>query len=253
MTETAEYLAAIDQVPGWLFPPDTLLFAAISDRQRELGVGGDLLEIGAFQGRCAILLGCLTGPGERLIVCDLFENMDNISAENTQERLGYAKQHDLPIPRRGDFEAHYLRFHPELPEIRQTPSAELDESLPHGTFRLVHVDGGHTFEVVRRDILTARRLLGKGGVVVFDDWANCQEPGVALAIWQEYSRGELIPLCFTPNKFYATWDPEGISAKDIEAWAAEQPDVEVTSPRELDGQRATCISMSMDYWRRVNS
>jgi SAM-dependent methyltransferase len=253
MTGTADYLAAIDQVPGWFFPPDTLLFVAIDGLQRERGVTGDVLEIGTFQGRCAILLGCLAGPDERLVVCDLFEEMGDISAENKQERLAYSAQHDLPFPQRSEFEAHYLRFHPSLPQIHQIPSADLDRHLTAGTFRFVHVDGGHALDVVRRDIETARRLLGKGGVVVFDDWANSQEPGIALAIWQEYSRGELVPLCFTPGKFYATWDPDGITADSVSAWAARQPDVEVTYPHRLDGHAASYVSMSMAYWQRLNS
>jgi len=259
MTETREsrqldgiagYLAAIDQVPGWFFPPDTLLFAAVDNFQRERGVTGDLLEIGVYKGRSAILMGFFAGPGERLVVCDLFEEMDAISEENEQERRHYAKLHDLDLPARKDFEGHYLRFHPALPEIMQMRSDRLNGHLPAGTFRMIHIDGGHTMEVVQQDIETARRLLGAGGVVIFDDWANGQQPGVALAIWQEYLKGDLIPLGFTPSKFYATWDPEGMTYTDVSDWAAGQPDMAVTYPHRLAGREAAYLSMHFEYWQR---
>jgi len=249
----AEYLDVIDQVPGWFFPPDTLLFVAIDDLQSQRGITGDILEIGVYRGRCSILLGCLVRSGERLVVCDLFEDSTGISSENEEERQYYSALHDLDLPARRDFERCYLRFHPDLPVIHQMPSAGLDSVLPAGSFCMIHIDGGHTYEVVQRDIETARQLLGKGGVVIFDDWSNAQEAGVALAIWQEYLKGELVPLCFTPQKLYATWDPAGITSEDINAWAVTQPDIASTYPHKLLGHEACHLSMIPEFWHKYNS
>jgi len=250
VTAAPEYLASIDEVPGWFFPPDTLLFVAIDDMQTSRGITGDLLEIGVFQGRCAILMGCLARPGERLVVCDLFEDMAGIDEENKAERLYNSELHELPVPARADFERCYLRYHESLPEIHQRPSSELDQVLPAGSFRIVHVDGGHTYNVAKRDLETARHLLGPGGIVIFDDWSNSQAPGIALAIWEEYLKGELIPLCFTPMKFYATWDPSGLTADEINAWAARQPDIVPTFAQQLLGREACHFNMSGDFWSR---
>lgn len=113
------------------------------------------------------------------------------------------------------------------------PSPDINGDALEHTCRLVHVDGSHTYEVVHEDIITARRLLGAGGVVAFDDWSTFHAPGVALAVWEEYLRGELIPLCLTPLKFYATWDPGGLTHNDVEAWAAGQPNLDMTWPHGL--------------------
>lgn len=138
--------------------------------------------------------------------------------------------------RQAQFQRQYRRFHRELPEIVAASSTSLDRDGLAGRSRFVHIDGGHAYEVVREDILTARRILGKGGVVVFDDWSQPHCPGVALAVWEEYLRGDLIPLCLTGTKLYATWDPDGLTPKDLEKWAAAQPDIEVSYAHCLAGR-----------------
>ena len=59
-------------VPGWFTDADAALFRAVDAAQRSTGVFGDLLEIGVFQGKCAILLGYLLRPDEELVAWDLF-------------------------------------------------------------------------------------------------------------------------------------------------------------------------------------
>ena len=86
---------------------------------------------------------------------------------------------------------------------------------------------------MREDIVTARRLLGPGGVVILDDWSQFHVPGVALAIWEEYLRGELIPLCLTQTKMYATWDASGLNAAALDMWEATQPGLEISEAYQL--------------------
>jgi len=42
--------------------------------------------------------------------------------------------------------------------------------------------------------------LGKGGVVVFDDWSQAHCTGIGLALREEHLRGELTSLCLTGTK-----------------------------------------------------
>ena len=61
-------------VLGWFDDLDAAMFRAIDQVHRAIGVEGDLLEIGAYLGKSAILLGYLVRPQEHLVVCDLFTN-----------------------------------------------------------------------------------------------------------------------------------------------------------------------------------
>jgi SAM-dependent methyltransferase len=215
----AEYLQQKQTVRGWLQDIDTRVIVGIDVLQRTAGVSGDLLEIGVSYGQSAILLGYCTQASERLVVCDTFENLADPALH--------------PHGRRSEFEQNYLRFHPTLPKIIEGRSNEIDRDRLAAQFRLIHVDGSHAYVAVRADILIARRLLGPGGVVIFDDWAQPQAPGVALAIWEEYARGDLIPLCLTQFKMYATWDRGGLTASAVDAWARSQPDFDVSEAHQL--------------------
>ena len=227
----ADYLASLDSVPGWFYPRDARILIAVDRIQRRRGIAGDLFEIGVYRGKSAILLGFLARAGERLVVCDIFDAADRVGVENVRESATY-----YGGLHRQEFETQYLRFHPALPDIIAAPSGEIDRAKMAGRFRLVHVDGSHTYEVVRNDIATARTLLAPGGVVIFDDWMQPHAAGVALAVWEEYLHGELTPLCATNLKFYATWDQGGVTAADLDAWAATQPDIDVSPPIGLAGR-----------------
>ena len=86
---------------------------------------------------------------------------------------------------------------------------------------------------VRADILIALRLARPGAVVIFDNWSQAHAPGVALAIWEEYARGDLIPLCLTQCKMYATWHQGGLTAAAVDTWARRQPDFDMSEMHQL--------------------
>lgn len=62
--------AAADALPGWFNPDDLELFVRILEGQRGAGAAGDLLEIGAFQGKSAVVLGFFADATDRVHVCD---------------------------------------------------------------------------------------------------------------------------------------------------------------------------------------
>lgn len=216
-----EYLATRDSVPGWFLDIDATLFIGVDAMQRAHGTRGDLLEIGVFYGRSSILLGYLARPGEALVTCDVFEDVQALSDEGHAEHDTYHR-----ALRREEFERHYLRFHATLPTIIAAPSSTLDADAWAGRFRLIHIDGGHEYDVVREDIRLARRMLAPGGIVIFDDWCQPHCPGVGMAVWEDYLRGDLIPLALTDAKLYAKWDGSGVSAEALNNWIAGQPRVD---------------------------
>jgi hypothetical protein len=187
-----------DTVPGWFQRTDAVLFDTIDSAQRRAGIGGDILEIGCYQGASAVLLGYLRQPGERFIVCDLFDG-DVTDPEDEAERQRF----DTNLSRR-TFEANYLMFHRDLPEIIAGPSSGLFDLELARTFRLIHVDGSHAYDLVRSDLLLSKQLLMPGGVVAFDDIISVHTPGVTAAVWEGVLRDELVPL-FQSRKFYGTW------------------------------------------------
>ena len=194
-----EYIAdGRNSVPGWFFRTDAMLFDAIDAAQRTAGITGDILEVGCYQGASAILLGYVQNPSERFIVCDIFDGVP-IGPEGGAERDRFYM--DLS---RQSFESNYLKFHDTLPEIVAGPSESLADQGLGRSFRLIHIDGSHAYDIVRSDLLLAKRLLAPGGVVVFDDIVSMHTPGVTAAVWEGVIRDELIPL-FQSRKLYGTW------------------------------------------------
>ncbi len=97
------------------------------------------------------------------------------------------------------------------PDVIVGPSGGIDAQERAGTCRIVHVDGGHRYDVVRQDVVTARTLLGPDGLVAFGNIFTPHKPGVALAVRELVLGGEFVPLCITESKLYGTWDHDAVA------------------------------------------
>ena len=162
--DSGDYLRAFDTIDGWLYPEDVLLFQEIDALQGLSKVTGDLLEIGVYHGKSAILLGYFPRQDERLVVCDLFQSPGQTRENQAEKQFWY------PELTRETFERNYLRFHNSLPVVVVCPSAKLIQAgnLTR-TFRFIHIDASHVYSIVRQDIHIAKLLLKDKGIVVFDD------------------------------------------------------------------------------------
>ncbi|MFB7947140.1 class I SAM-dependent methyltransferase [Kitasatospora phosalacinea] len=211
--------ATPDDVPGWFFRADREVFSHLLDRQTAAGTTGDLLEMGAYLGRSAILLGSHLQSGETFTVCDLFD-LDAPDDENSAEMsMSYRET----LTRRA-FETNYRAFHPELPVIVQAPTSVLaDGRIAADSCRFVHIDASHLYEHVAGDIVVARDALAKNGVVALDDYRAPHTPGVAAAVWEAVFTLGLRPVLLTPEKFYGTWGDADAVRADLLArdWRAE--------------------------------
>jgi len=165
-------------------------------------------------GKSAVLIGRHLRPGERFVVCDLFESppQDPHNAKESAATFGSLT--------REAFERNYLALHPELPEIVQDVSASITKHVDRGSARFVHVDASHLYDRVREDIQSAREMLRPDGIVAFDDYRKETTPGVAAAVWQAVSQDGLVPFAHTPNKLYATFGDAQPYLATIEEWAA---------------------------------
>ena len=197
----------LDDVPGWFWPVDQLLFTRLLEGQSAAGTTGDLLELGTYLGRSAILIGRHLRASETFTICDLFDSEAPDEANADEMATSYRK-----TLTRQAFEANYLAFHPALPDIVQAPTSVLaDGRVPAESCRFVHIDASHLYEHVAGDIQVARAALGKSGVVVFDDYRSAHTPGTAAAVWEAVFAHGLRPVCLSPEKFYGTWgDPAAV-------------------------------------------
>ncbi|WP_354640948.1 class I SAM-dependent methyltransferase [Kitasatospora camelliae] len=209
----------IDDVPGWFFRADQEAFSWFLDRQTEAGVTGNLLELGTYLGRSAILLGRHLRSGETFTVCDLFDSEAPDDENSAEMSMSYRDS----LTRRA-FEANYLAFHEELPTVVQAPTSVLaDGRIPTASCRFVHVDASHLYEHVAGDIQVAREALSKDGLVALDDYRSEHTPGVAAAVWEAVFDHGLRPVLLTPSKFYGTWGDADSLIRDFLArdWRAE--------------------------------
>jgi hypothetical protein len=200
---TARRPIDLDDVPGWFPPLDRLLFTWFLERQARQEVRGDLLELGVYMGKSAVLLGQHLHGAEKFTVCDLFEGDAPDEANQAESTKSYASL------TRQAFEENYLSFHDELPQVVQAPSSVISGEVDPSTCRFVHIDASHLYEHVYGDIGAARELLGPDGIVVLDDFRSEHTPGVSVAAWEAVLNRGLRPLCLSTQKMYATWeDPE---------------------------------------------
>lgn len=211
-----EYVARMHElVLGWFDDVDAAVFRAIDAAHRATGVNGDLLEIGTYLGKSAILLGYLLRASERLVVCDLFTNGER---EPDLDAVGYYD----PLSRAA-FEQNYARFHRRPPTVIERSSTTLADEGLGCSFRIVHVDGNHRYDIVRRDIATALEMVVDGGIVVVDDYRTVPHAlGVAAAVWEAVADRNMIPLLTTEQKFYGH-SPGGAenTARMLRRWALE--------------------------------
>lgn len=183
------------RIDGWHDETDVRMFLALGWAHDQIGARGDLLEIGTFMGRSAVVLGSLLRTGERLVVNDLWDDL----------RFDPAEWDELTAPpSRARFEANYLRYHPALPEIVVAPSSSTLQLERPGSYRIVHVDGSHEYEAVAEDVAGASRIVADDGVLVFDDHLNARHPGVPMAVWGAVERGVVVPRVLSTWKLYAT-------------------------------------------------
>jgi predicted O-methyltransferase YrrM len=221
----AAKLATLDDIPGWLFGQDQALISWFLERQNRLAIPGDLLELGAYLGKSAILIGRYRLGDQRLTVIDLFEEAAQ-DHDNDEEM----RQYRSTLTRRA-FERNYLAFHTALPTIVQGPTSTISSHVAPQSCRFVHVDASHLYEHVEADIKACRAVLQTEGLLVCDDFRAPHTPGVAAAVWGAVTSGGLRPICLSDSKFYGTWGDPGPVQRELIAW------LETFGPQSFESQK----------------
>lgn len=208
-------LERLREVPGWFAALDQALFGWCLDWQSSQGISGDLVELGVYQGKSAILLGSYLRDEETLVACDLFGR----PASDTDIGPGASQFYRDRLCRQ-DFETNYRRFFDALPHIVEGPSSTILSHVERGSSRFVHIDAAHRFSNVLQDVASARTMLCEDGIVVLDDYRTAHTPGVAAAVWESVLHGHLVPLCASEAKFYGTFGPSDHIRQALVPWLA---------------------------------
>jgi predicted O-methyltransferase YrrM len=211
-----------EAIKGWFHEIDRRTFVALLESQRDTPPG-DLVELGAFQGKSAVIIGDYVREGEQFVVVDLFGDQGHFSedvedAANRRENL-----RSYPLLTRQLFEENYLSCHDELPVVVQDFSSAVVDHVRPGNARFIHIDASHLYPAVKTDCASAKLLLRPGGVVSFDDYRSPKSTGVAAAMWESVVNDGLIPIAATPKKMYACYDDPAPHQETVRAMIAEDP------------------------------
>ena len=166
-----EAAARCRQIHGWFSFEAALLFAWIDEVQRQMGVSGDLFEIGVHRGRSAVLLSHMLGGNEALGVCDLFgEQVGNVSRSGAGDRA--------------EFNSNMRRFgkaHDRL-QVFAKPSSQLSPDEIGARYRFFHIDGGHNADEALGDLRLSAACTRPEGAILIDDPFRSEWPGVTEAV-----------------------------------------------------------------------
>jgi peptidoglycan/xylan/chitin deacetylase (PgdA/CDA1 family) len=194
--EFATFLAErVEPIPGWLHAEAALLTAHLAGAQRALKVSGPTLEIGVFKGKYLAVLYKLSRPDEIVVGVDLF-----VGAIDTKPVVELVRANIAAACG----EAERLRI--VVADSLELTSETLAGHMGGDAIRFASIDGGHTKEIVFRDLESACPLLARGGIMALDDAFNFSTPGVIEGIAEFFLRRkpDLAPFALCYNKMFVT-------------------------------------------------
>jgi hypothetical protein len=161
----------LEGLPGTFTYDDAVQLRLILDTQALCGVRGDLVEIGCFHGQATAVLASALRPGERLVVCDLFDLSTGVSYGNsaTPEVLVRNVMEVNP------------GLDPAVLDVRRCDSRRL-ELDPERPVRFAVVDAAHDETSVRLDIELCAKHLLPAGVICVDHYQHWKLPDVSRAV-----------------------------------------------------------------------
>jgi hypothetical protein len=164
MTATLQrYFGAARSVDGWFLDEAAAAWDCLLQFQQAAKITGNLLEIGVWNGKSALMSVLHAGAGEIQLLVDprdLKEAMANLRQLRADATIDAFQK-----PSRALF---------KHPEYRNMLSS----------FRWIHIDGRHSAQDVSVDLRLADDLLNDMGMVVLDDFFHEGYPQVTQAVYQ---------------------------------------------------------------------
>lgn len=177
----------LEAVPGMMTREAGPMLFALAATQT---IDGDIVEIGAWQGRSTIFL----ASGARAAANGKVYAVDHFRGNPGKEHLFRAGRDDLSdLP--GRFTRNVERFGVAARvELLAVDSASAARTLRdrEARVRLLFIDGNHEYDAVRADFAAFQGLLLPRALVVFDDY-SASFPGVTRAVDELVAAGMLAP------------------------------------------------------------
>jgi predicted O-methyltransferase YrrM len=248
-SESSPRVTSYKDIRGWFTRTDYRMFRGLLESQAD-SAPGDLVEIGAFLGKSAVVIGEHLRDGERFVVIDLFGDLSLLGDSALDEANRAENEKSYRRLTRDRFEANYRAIHGDLPVVVQAPSDRIMEHVEPGTVRFVHVDASHLYEPVAEDCRSVKKMLRPGGVVAFDDWRNAKCPGVAAAIWESVATDGLVPFAVSRNKLYAVHAGADEALEAVRALVAQDPDWWLVAEHQIMGHTVLGVDNAAAAARR---
>jgi predicted O-methyltransferase YrrM len=168
-------LAAVATVDGWMTDGQARL---LYDAALGVAAPGQVVEIGSFRGRSAIVLASAVGDGVQVVAIDPHAGNDR----GPQEFEGYASEAatDHDVFRRNLSEAGVTEI---VRHVRAFSDAAHAEVV--GSIDVLYIDGAHRFAPALKDVREWGRRVKPGGTLLIHD--SFSSIGVTLAILRELS------------------------------------------------------------------
>lgn len=181
-----------EDIQGWFFPLDQVIFYELISLQNRLGITGDLCEIGVYQGKSLVFLSLLKSEGDRLFGFDLFDGDTRAQTEKNLAELGVSESVILTEGLTSDI-----------------PRTSLD-SLVTKSLRFLHIDAGHEYHEVLEQLELFTPFAGDQCVIAMDDYQDREFPGIEAAVLDFAERDRprrFVPFLAGGNKMFLCTAP----------------------------------------------
>lgn len=170
--------------------PDEIGFT-LADFAKQVPADQEIVEIGVYQGRTAILMawGASLGNNAHVTAIDAWDLIGNVyDPPFTLAETRAHAEHNVASTGYQDKVTLINAFSHEIAARWQFPG------MPRQPIGLLFVDGDHTREGARRDIEAWAPHLAPGAVIAIDDYGHVDWPGVGQAVDELVDEGFLEPV-----------------------------------------------------------
>jgi len=164
------YLAeGYEQVRGMSSRFAAAICGHVIQRQSALGIAGDIVEIGTFEGRFFIAMALGLAADEHALGIDVFDWPD---AGVLDRFLANCDTHRL-------VRDHFTAWKADTGSIKV---ADLRRKLARRKSRFFHIDGNHSCQSLSKDLALAHAVLHPLGIVCIDDMLHPGYPTLVTAV-----------------------------------------------------------------------
>ena len=143
-------------------------------RQTEIGIGGEIVEIGTFEGRFFIAMALGLAADETALGIDRFDWPD----------AGIEGRFHANCAAHGLARDRYMSWRADS---RAITSGELHEKLGGRRVRFVHIDSHHSRDCLTNDLALVTPLLHGDGIICLDDMLHPGYPMIMSAVFDYFA------------------------------------------------------------------